>query len=60
MFTRLMDHVFKDDMLVIRPKARAPQEIEQDEVKDETQLVRDVVRETKSFESDQNAFDVAR
>ncbi len=29
LFTRLMEQVFKEDQLVIKPKLKAPQEIEQ-------------------------------
>ena len=60
MFSRLMVHVFEDDEMIIRPKAKAPQEIEQVEFKGESELVRDVVHETKGYEDDENAYDIAR
>ncbi len=60
LFARLMEQVFKDDVLVIRPKAQPPQEIEQqEEVKGDGELVGEVVAETRGFEADRNAFDVA-
>jgi hypothetical protein len=48
-----MEQVFKEDQLVIKPKLKAPQEIEQPvDIQSESELVRDIVRETKSFEED--------
>ena len=55
-----MEQVFKDDVMIIRPKVRPPQEIEQqEEVKGESELVGEIVDETRGFEADQNAYDVA-
>jgi hypothetical protein len=48
-----MEQVFKEDQLDIKPKLNAPQEIEQQvDIQSESELVRDIVRETKSFEDD--------
>ncbi len=60
LFKRLMEQVFKDDVLIIRPKVKPPQEIEQqEEVKEESELVGEIVDETRGFEADRNAYDVA-
>ncbi len=55
-----MKQAFKEDELVIKPKQKVPQEIEpREDVQGESELVRDIVRETKSFEDDLNAYEVA-
>jgi hypothetical protein len=55
-----MEHVFKDDEMIIRPKVRPHPDFEQqEEVKGERELVTEVVDETRGFEADQNAYDEA-
>ena len=46
--------------MVIQPEAKAPQEMIQDDLNGQSELVREVVSETKSYEDDQNAYHVAR
>ncbi len=56
----MKEYVFSDYILIIRPKGRPHPDFEQqEEVKGESELVTEVVDETRGFEADQNAYNEA-
>ena len=59
-FSKLMEQVFKEDVLIIRPKVNAPQDLANNgDIELKSEMVKEVVKETEDYEVDENAFEAA-